>query len=70
MQLVCSVDITIPELYPTKVSIEIRLKDSSDLIVASSQFYLGGLLPTQTSLCKSVRPVQRKLFSTENEEYA
>ncbi|MEK9696254.1 MAG: hypothetical protein VW270_10845, partial [Candidatus Poseidoniales archaeon] len=63
-------DITIPgELYPTKGPIEIRLRDSSDLIVASSQFYLGGLLPTQTSLCKSVRPVQRKLFSTDNEEY-
>jgi hypothetical protein len=63
-------DITIPgELYPTKGPIEIRLRDSADLIVASSQFYLGGLLPTQTSLCKSVRPVQRKLFSTENEEY-
>lgn len=55
--------------YPANQAIEVQLIDSSDQPAATSQYYLGGLLPTKTSFTRSVRPVQKRLFTQTRNEY-
>ncbi|NDB79215.1 hypothetical protein EB155_05055, partial [archaeon] len=57
--------------YPTNTALDIQLRRStgSKIPVASNRFYLGGLLETRTSFSQSVRPVQRKLFSNDENTY-
>jgi len=65
-------DITINDGdYATNTSLEvqIRRKAGAKYTVASNRFPIAGLLETKTSFSQSVRPVQRKLFSNDENVY-
>jgi len=65
-------DITINDGdYATNTSLEVqvRRKAGAKYTVATNRFPIAGLLETKTSFSQSVRPVQRKLFSNDENEY-